>query len=165
MIEGNKNNVNEDAVATYWMTAEQRENFESYAVFTVEIPVKDQNTPKIDEAKHKEIENLIKFDVFEEVDDYGQERISSRWVVTQKEKADGQKSQVKGRIVAKGYQEGKKPQSVSRTLLRESLKMYFALAANEGFELRSIDIRAAFLQAKDLEREVYTEPPKDVKKE
>ena len=43
--------------------------------------------------------------------------------------------------------------------------MYFALAANEGFKLRSIDIRAAFLQAKGLDREVYMEPPKDVKKE
>ena len=40
----------------------------------------------------------------------------------QKEKSDGQKLQVKGRIVAKGYQEGKKPQSDSPTLLRESLK-------------------------------------------
>merc|ERR1711873_24260 len=102
--------------------------------------------------------------MFEEVNDCGQERISSRWVVMQKEKSDGQKSQVKGRIVTKGYQEGKKPQSDLPTLLRESLKMYFALAANEGFRLRSIDIRAEFLQAKGLDREVYVEPPKDVKK-
>ena len=124
LMKGNKNSVNEDAMVTYWMTVEQRKNFENYAVYTVEIPAKDQNTPEINEAKHKEIENLVKFDVFEVADDCGQERISSRWVVTQKEKADGQKSQVKGRIVAKGYQEGKKPQSDSPTLLRESFKMY-----------------------------------------
>ena len=68
--------------------------------------------------------------------------------MTQKEKADGQKSQLKGRIVAKGYQEGKKPQSDSPTLLRESLKMYFAVAANEGFKLRSIDIREHFYRQK-----------------
>ena len=43
--------------------------------------------------------------------------------------------------------------------------MYFALAANEGFRLRSIDVRAAFLQAKGLDREVYMEPPKYVRKE
>ena len=42
--------------------------------------------------------------------------------------------------------------------------MYFAVAANKGFKLRSIDIRGAFLQAKVLDREVYLEPPKDVKK-
>ena len=82
MKESDNNSVNEDAVATYWMTAEQHENFESYAVYTVEIPAKEQNTPEVDEAKHKEIENLVKFDVFEEVDDCGQERIGSRWVIT-----------------------------------------------------------------------------------
>ena len=38
LMEGDKNSVNKDAVTTYWMTAEQRENFESYAVYTVEIP-------------------------------------------------------------------------------------------------------------------------------
>ena len=134
-------------------------------MYTVEIPAKEQNTPEVKEAKHKEIQNLVRFDVFEDVDDCGQERIGSRWVVTQKEKADGQKLQVKGRIVAKGFQEEEKPQSDSPTLLRESLKMYFAVAANEGFNLRSIDIRVAFLQAKGLDREVFMEPPKDVKKE
>ena len=43
--------------------------------------------------------------------------------------------------------------------------MYFAVGANEGFKLRSIDIRVAFLQAKCLYKEVYMEPPKDVKKD
>ena len=52
-----------------WMTIEQKENFEDYAVYTVEIPTKEQNTPECNEAKYKEIENLVKFDVFEEVDD------------------------------------------------------------------------------------------------
>ena len=66
------------------MTAEQWENFESYAVYIVEIPAKDQNTREINESKHKKKENLIKFDVFEEVDDCGQERISSRWIVKRK---------------------------------------------------------------------------------
>ena len=122
MKESEDASVNEDANAIYWMRDEQHENFEKYAVYTVEIPEKEQNKPEVNEAKHREIENFVRFNVFEEVDDFGQERIGSRWVVTQKEKADGQKSQVKGRIVAKGYQEGEKPQSDSPTLLRESLK-------------------------------------------
>ena len=50
-------------------------------------------------------------------------------------------------------------------MLCESMKMFFAVAANEGFRLRSIDIRAAFLQAKCLDRKVHLEPPRDVKKE
>ena len=60
------------------MKAEQHENFENYAVYTVEIPTKEQNTPEVDEAKHKEIENLIRYDVFEEVEECGQEWIGSR---------------------------------------------------------------------------------------
>ena len=71
----------------------------------------------------------------------------------------------KGRLVAQGFQEKEKPQSDSPMMLRESMKLFFSVAANEGFELRSIDIRAAFLQAKNLDHEVYLEPPKDVKKE
>ena len=39
------------------------------------------------------------------------------------------------------------------------------MAANQSFNLRSIDIRAAFLQAKNLEREIFLKPPPDVKKE
>merc|ERR1712030_248662 len=57
------------------------------------------------------------------------------------------------------------PQADSPTMRRESLKLFFALAANEEFKLRSIDIRAAFLQAKTLEREIFLQPPKDVQKE
>ena len=87
-----------------------------------------------------------------------------RWVITKEEKADGQKTDYKGRLVARGFQEKSAPQSDSPTMLRESLKLFFSVAANEGFSLRSIDIRAAFLQAKDLEREIYLLPPKDVKK-
>ena len=39
------------------------------------------------------------------------------------------------------------------------------MAANEGFKLRSVDIHVAFLQAKDLEREIFLLPPRDVQKE
>ena len=70
--------MSEDAIATYWMTAEQLENFENYAVYTIEIPAEEQNTPQVNEANHKEIENLVRFDVFEKVDDCGQEKNGSR---------------------------------------------------------------------------------------
>ena len=53
--------------------------------------------------------------MFEEVDDCSQDKIGSRWVVTQKEKSDGQKSQVKCRRVAKGFQEGE-----SHSLIRQT---------------------------------------------
>ena len=43
--------------------------------------------------------------------------------------------------------------------------MFFTVAANEDFELRKIDIRAAFLQAKQLDGDVFPKPPKDIRKE
>ena len=43
--------------------------------------------------------------------------------------------------------------------------MYFLFPANEGFDLRSINIRAAFLQSKGLDREVHWEHPRDILKE
>ena len=69
-------------------------------------------------------------------------------MITQKEKADNQNKDIKGRLMARGFQEQKSPPMDSPTMLRESLKMYFAIAANEGFSLRSIDKRAALVQAK-----------------
>ena len=39
-----------------------------------------------------------------------------------------------------------------------------AITAKFGFKLTSVDIRAAFLQSKVLDRDVYIEPPADVKK-
>ena len=84
--------------------------------------------------------------------------------MTKKTKQDGQKTDVKARLVARGFQENvDPPQADSPTALRESNKMFYAVAANEGFDLRSIDIRAAFLQSNDLDREVYVYPPADVK--
>ena len=37
-----------------------------------------------------------------------------------------------------------------------------AVAANRDFELASVDIQAAFLQAKVFDQEIYMEPPKDI---
>ena len=39
------------------------------------------------------------------------------------------------------------------------------IAANNEFKLVSMDIRAAFLQAKTLDREVYMKPPEDIRKQ
>ena len=45
------------------------------------------------------------------------------------------------------------------------MKMFFSVAANEDFKLRKIDIRAVFLQARQMDRDVFLEPPKDIKRE
>ena len=109
--------------------------------------VKEHKKPEVIEAKQREIENLEKYGVFEQVEDVGKETVGSRWVITRKEKADGRKTNNKGRLIAKGFQEKKALQSDYPTMLRESIKLFFLVAANEDFKLRIINIRAAFLQA------------------
>ena len=39
-----------------------------------------------------------------------------------------------------------------------------AVAANEDFKLASVDIRAAFLQSRTLDRDVFMFPPSDIRK-
>ncbi len=154
-----------DKTSTFWLQMENTECFDDVAVYAVEVPAAEHKKPEVIEAKEIELENLAKYDVFEEVEDAGQERISSRWVITRKERVDGQKTEYKGRLVARGFEEKSAPQSDSPTMRRESLKLFFSIAANEGFKLRSVDIRVAFLQAKGLEREIFLLPPRDVQKE
>ena len=155
----------DDTTGAYWLKSEKTECFDlDNTVFVVELPVKYHKIPEVIEAKDKEYKNLTDYDTFEEVKDNGQQRISSRWVITKKEKHDGQKTDYKARLVARGFQEECKPQADSPTVMKESVKVFLAVAANEKFNLQSIDIRAAFLQSRTLDRDVFIEPPKDLKK-
>ena len=102
--------------------------------------------------------------------DIGQRRIGSRWVNTRKEVHDGQKVNVKSRLVVRGFQDadkdGIKVQSDSPTAQKEALKMFCAVAACMEVEsLRSVDITAAFLQADNLDRDIFIQPPKDCAEE
>ena len=107
------------------MQMDNDECFDEVAIHTVEMPVREHMKPEVIEAKAKEIENLEKYGVFEEVKYEGQETVGSRWVITKKEKADGQKQNFKERLVAKGFQEIEAPQSDSLTMFRESMKLFF----------------------------------------
>lgn len=54
---------------------ENAECFNSVAIYTIEVPVKEHKRPEVIEAQEKEIENLEKYGVFEEVEDEGQETV------------------------------------------------------------------------------------------
>ena len=97
-------------------------SFSDLCNFTVELPVSKHNTPEVRAAKMNEKRNLKDYDTFEEVPDEGKETIGSCWVITQKEKHDGQKQQCKARLVAKGFQESLKPQSDSHTASKDCLR-------------------------------------------
>merc|ERR1712082_427435 len=95
------------------MQVENSECFNEITIYTVEVLVREHKKPEVIEAKQKYIENLEKYGVFEEVEDEGQDTIDSRWVITRKKKADGQKQKGKGRLLAKGFQEKESPPSDS----------------------------------------------------
>ena len=152
-----------DAVGTNFLKIENSEAFSPFSIYTVEVPVSEHGTQEVKETKIAKINNLMDYDIFEEVIDKGQETLGSRWVVTAKEKHDGLKQKTKARLVVRGYQEEIKPQSDSPTVSKESFKMLMAVSANEGFNLALVDIRAAFLQSRTLDRDVYMLPPLDIR--
>ena len=141
-VEGEKL---KDVIGAKYLKMEKSVCFMESSVYVVEVPVRDHGKAEVIEAKGKEIENLKLYETFEEIDDEGQETIGSRWIVTEKEKHDGQKQNYKARLVAKGFQERDQPQSDSPTAAKEILKLLVALAANQNFRVVSMDIRAAFL--------------------
>ena len=51
------------------------------------------------------------------------------------------------------------------TASHDSFKMFLALAANENFKLRALDVTSAFLQGTPLKRDVFMHPPKELKNE
>ena len=92
-----------DNVGAQYLKVVNHMFFSDYAIYTVELPVSKHGTPEVKEAKMTEVNNFMDYDVFEEVKDEGQETIGSRWVVTEKQKHDGQKQQTKARLVARGF--------------------------------------------------------------
>lgn len=153
-----------DAIGVQYLKMENDIDLSDIAMFTVEIPVSEHGRTEVKEAKDTEIQNLMNYEVFEEVEENGQDTIGSQWVITAKEKHDGQKKNTKARLVVQGFKEPSKPQSDSPTVSKESFKLLMVVAANEGFRLASVDIRAAFLQSRTLDRDVFMLPPKDIRK-
>ena len=60
-----------DKVSTFWLKMENTECFVDVAIYAVEVPVAEHKKVEVMEAKEKELENLTKYEVFEEVKDVG----------------------------------------------------------------------------------------------
>ena len=100
-------------------------------VFVVLIPGNLHGKPGVIEAKRKELENFKAFKVYEEVEDTGQCRIRSGWVIT--EKILGQSKGVQARLVARGNEEQEM-----------KLRIMIAMTAQYGWRIESSDVTAAF---------------------
>ena len=110
-------------------------------------------------AKQAEIAKLQSNSVYEVIPYDHQSLISSKWVVTKKERGDG-KPEMKARLVARGFEENSQDlRTDSPTCSKQALRMVFLVAAAKKWELHSLDIASAFLQGGEITRNVYLRPP------
>ena len=125
------------------------------------IPRNLHNTKPVLDAKRKELENFKTFKVYEPVEDCGQERIRTGWVIT--EKMLGDVKGVKARLVARGNEEMQAVRTDSPTIGKATLRIQFAVAAQLGWKVECSDVTAAFLQGESLSRDIFVIPPPEAK--
>ena len=128
-------------------------------------PIREEATVLITEssdhylAKMSEIDRWKDNEVFDVVENTGQRTIDTRWVVSNKVKDN--KQVIKCRLVAKGFQDPSKDEirKDSPTASKNSLRLATTFISSMGYEVKSFDISAAFLQGEEIAREVYLRPP------
>src|SRR5258708_39242004 len=91
----------------------------------------------------------------------GKKVVTSGWVFKVKRHADGSIERYRARLVAKGYSQ--RPgfdftEVFAPTFRPASLRLIIALAAREGYKMRSVDISSAFTYG-ELEEEIYMRQP------
>lgn len=128
-------------------------------IFAVNVPKTRFNEPGIQQAMDDEMAAWIKYSVYKEVPDTNQKTVSTRWVVT--EKGPGK---FKARLVVRGFEEDEETAADSPTGESSSTRIVYALAAANGWIVETIDIKAAFLQSRKLDRVVFVKPPRNLKK-
>lgn len=136
----------------------ETEAIENVVLFSKVDELKDS----VVEAKQAELENWKCNQVFTRVKDIGQERISSRWVLTEKGVQGSEDYRLKARIVCRGYEEDSSGfRTDSPTLTKESMRLLSCLAMSKGWKCKSLDVRSAFLQGFEIDREIFMKPPND----
>ena len=115
---------------------------------------------KESEAKSIELDQWRSMGVYKEIPDDGQDCISLRWVV--KDKIDNMGNTFcKARLCVRGFEEEQNFRTDSPTCSREGIRLFFSVTAARGWKMHSMDVKGAFLQGKEIEREVIIRPPKE----
>ena len=121
----------------------------------VTISREKQNEDECKKAKETELKKLHDFDSFEEVDDIGQYRISTTWVLWFKGE------EVRARLVARGFEETENVPSDSPTVDKCNMRVLLLTATSMGWVVETSDAKSAFLQGKQLDRTVIISPPRE----
>ena len=126
------------------------------------IPFHMHGNQECVQAKKDEVKKIAEeFKAVKVVDDVGQFKISSRFVLWHKKHSDG-RVQVRARLVARGYEERDEVPSDSPTMDQTTLKLVLAIANSRDMEIDTADVKSAFLQGlpfTDDERTVTVIPP------
>ena len=111
-------------------------------------------------AKSIELQNWKDNKVYTEVQDEDQYAITTRWITTTKE-VEGNFI-VKARLVARGFEDiHNQGKNDSPTCTKDSLRLALTIMASKDWKCMSMDIKTAFLQSFQLEREIFLVPPKE----
>ena len=68
---------------------------------------------------------------------------------------------MKSRLLASGFEESHQIRTDSPTGGKEILRIFLSIMASKNWKCNSIDIKAAFLQGDNFERDVFLRPPKE----
>ena len=113
------------------------------------------------QAKMKELASWKENSVYDEVENLGQEVVSVRWIVTEKEK-EGKKF-LKARLVARGFEEvDLSNQNEAPTCSSEALRLCLSVILMNGWTAKTLDIKCAYLQGDEIGRAVFIKPPCEV---
>ena len=128
-------------------------------VYVVEIPRYRHHESICKDAKEIELLKWDEYKVYEEVEDKGQTRLGTNWVLVEKVV---QIPEVKARLTIRGDQEETEGvRKDSPTVRKGNIKIFAAAAAKEGWEICSSDVSSAFLQGSEICRDVFILPPKE----
>jgi len=115
-------------------------------------------------AVNEERKNLITLEVFEPVDNVPDNAnvVSCRWIFKYKRDAHGNIIKRKARLVARGFTQQigiDYFNTYSPTFRQDSLRIIVAIASSKGFNIKQIDVNAAYLNA-ELTEDIYIRTPK-----
>ena len=119
-----------------------------------EVP-RSQQGPEFAPAKNRELQKLLDWNVYtrhQGTPPPGAQIIRTRFVCTHKDILDDNGGHVvrkaKARLVALGYQQDVTDEATDApTATREGLRLLAAIAAEHGWDICSLDVESAFLQA------------------
>ena len=154
---GECKSINAGKLADIQKVVDLEEEGDTEQSLVVLIPRYMHNTQACIEAKEQELNSWDKFEVYEEVSDNGQRLLHTNWILVQKDEG------VKARLCIRGDQEEEKDsiRTDSPTVHKTSVKLFYLLAAQNNWKIGTVDVKSAFLQGADIDRDAFVLPPKE----